>query len=124
MEFLQVPVCIKCKVYAVHSSGIPLFVVDTLFSFSFLVDLLQPKEQQRLSLVFSSRVWEKSQDDNESTSREEKIEADKLSVLPSLPENVMSQDPQNPVNTPVELLWAFQRRAFDVLIKDKCYYLR
>lgn len=54
----------------------------------------------------------KGYDDGESTSRQERTESDKLSVLPSLPKNLKGSTP---------LLWVFHRRDFGALIKDNLF---
>lgn len=59
-QFLHMPVCIKCKVYAVHNNIMPVFV-DARSFLSSLVDLLQLKQQRWLSQVFSRRLlWLKA----------------------------------------------------------------
>lgn len=77
---------------AVHTSV--MFVV-TLFSLLVQDEVLLLKQQLWLSLVFrliNILTF--------STSWEEKIKADMLSALPSLPETLCSQDPQTPVKHP------------------------
>lgn len=103
----------------------PLFV-DTLFSLSSLVDLLQLKQQRWLSLVFQEKAPAKGYDDDESTSREERIEADKLSVLPSLPENLKVTGSANLSKYVSRAPPGILQRGFCALIKIKkyhgCYY--
>lgn len=69
---------------------------------------------------FQPRPLTKGYNDDESTSREERIEVDKLSVLPSLPENLKVTVSTNLGKYSCSL-WEFHRRDFGLLIKHKCY---
>lgn len=74
---------------------------------------------------FQQKAQTKGYYDNESTSREERIDTNKLSILPSLPEKTEeSQHAQFSLNSPAELFWAFSKRYFGVLIENKCYHLQ
>lgn len=71
------PSCAGCKVYPIHNNVMPRSFSDALFCLSHRGELLQ------LTTAVS-----KGSSESESTSREGKTEADELSILPSLPENL------------------------------------